>query len=57
MDKSCRILIATTVLVSGEAAENLIKMMNRLDDLDDVQEVITNFEMDEAELDRLSEQE
>jgi YebC/PmpR family DNA-binding regulatory protein len=47
----------TTVLVSGDVAGDLIKMMNRLDDLDDVQEVIANFEMDEAELTRLSDEE
>jgi len=42
-----------TVKVSGQDAEKLLKLLNALEELDDVQEVISNFEMDDAEMERI----
>jgi YebC/PmpR family DNA-binding regulatory protein len=39
-----------TVQVSGEAAAQLLKLLESLEDLDDVQKVAANFEMDADEL-------
>lgn len=39
-----------TVRVEGENAQALLKLIEALDDLDDVQKVDANFEMDDAEL-------
>lgn len=44
----------TSTPVSGEALASLMKMIEALEDLDDVQEVTANFEVDAAELERLS---
>lgn len=41
-----------TVRVEGGDAQTLLKLIEALDDLDDVQKVDANFEMDEAELER-----
>jgi YebC/PmpR family DNA-binding regulatory protein len=41
-----------TVRVEGENAQALLKLIETLDDLDDVQKVDANFEMDDAELER-----
>jgi len=38
----------TTVAVAGEEARNLLKLMDALDDLDDVQKVYANADIDEA---------
>jgi len=40
----------TTVHVGGKAAETLLKLMEELDDLDDVQKVDANFDIDLAEM-------
>ena len=40
----------STTPISGEAAATLIKLLDALDDEDDVQNVYGNYEMDEAEL-------
>jgi YebC/PmpR family DNA-binding regulatory protein len=40
----------STVTLSGESAERVLKFLEALDSLDDVQEVIANFEISEAEL-------
>lgn len=40
--------------VSGDTLQSLMKMIDALEDLDDVQEVTTNMEVDAAELERLS---
>jgi YebC/PmpR family DNA-binding regulatory protein len=37
----------TTVMVEGAAAEQVLKLMDALEDLDDVQKVDANFELDE----------
>jgi len=42
-----------TVKVEGADAEKLLKLLNYLEELDDVQEVISNFEMDDAEMERI----
>jgi YebC/PmpR family DNA-binding regulatory protein len=44
----------TTVPVTGEAAQQLVKMIGAIDDLDDVQDVFANYEIDDAELAKLS---
>jgi len=40
----------TTVHVSGSAAASLLKLLESLEDLDDVQRVVANFEMDADEM-------
>lgn len=45
----------TTVKISGEDAKNMLKLLDLLDDIDDVQSVVSNFEMDEKELEALAE--
>ncbi len=39
-----------TVRVEGKAAQQVLKLMEVLDDHDDVQHVYANFEMDESEM-------
>lgn len=41
---------ATTVELSGEVAQTCLKLIDALEDLDDVQDVYTNVEFDEASL-------
>lgn len=42
------------VKVSGSDAEKLLRLVERLEDLDDVQKVYANFDIDEAELERIA---
>jgi transcriptional/translational regulatory protein YebC/TACO1 len=42
----------STVRVEGKAAESLLKLLDELENLDDVQKVAANFDMDMAELAR-----
>ena len=44
----------TTVTVEGEAAETLVKLLDVLDDHDDVQNVYANFEMSDATMAKLN---
>ncbi|OAA30898.1 transcriptional regulator [Kosmotoga arenicorallina S304] len=44
-----------TVAVSGADAEKLLKLLNLLEDSDDVQEVYANFEMDDSEMEAIME--
>ena len=44
----------TNVRVTGKDAENTVKLLEILDELDDVQKVVANFDMDQAEFERLS---
>jgi YebC/PmpR family DNA-binding regulatory protein len=44
----------TWVKVTGSGAETILKMVDALEDLDDVQNVYGNFDIDEAELESLS---
>jgi len=46
----------TTVKVTGKDAETLLKLINGLDDLDDVSAVSANFDIDDAELAALSDE-
>lgn len=54
--KSAKLIWQPKILtpVSGDVALSLFKMIEALEDLDDVQEVTANFEVDAAELQRLS---
>jgi YebC/PmpR family DNA-binding regulatory protein len=40
----------STVQVEGKTAESLVKLLEEIEELDDVQKVAANFEMDEAEM-------
>lgn len=44
----------TLVPVTGEAAQNLLKLLDALDDNDDVQDVVGNFDIAESELQKLA---
>ena len=44
-----------TVRVEGDNAQKMLKLMELLEDNDDVQNVYANFEMDDALMDSLSE--
>jgi transcriptional/translational regulatory protein YebC/TACO1 len=44
-----------TIAVTGEDAEKLVKLLNYLEDNDDVQEVYGNFDIDDAEMESLVE--
>jgi YebC/PmpR family DNA-binding regulatory protein len=44
----------STVKVEGKDAENMLKLMELLDDYDDVQKVHTNFDFDDKEIARLN---
>ncbi len=44
----------TTVTVEGENAEKLLKLIDRLEDLDDVQNVYANYDIPEHELERIT---
>ncbi len=43
-----------TIHVQGETAEKLLRLIERLEDLDDVQNVYANYDIDDVELERLS---
>jgi len=45
----------TTVTLSGEDAARMLKLLDYLEEHDDVQNVYTNFDMDEEEMEKLSE--
>ncbi len=42
-----------TVKVTGKDAERILALLNALEDMDDVQEVYSNFEMDDAEMEAI----
>jgi YebC/PmpR family DNA-binding regulatory protein len=44
----------TTVKVDGANADRVVRLVERLEDLDDVQKVYANFDIDEAELERIA---
>lgn len=44
----------TTVALAGEEAERMLKLVEGLEDLDDIQNVYSNFEISAAEMDRLA---
>ena len=43
-----------TVHVEGNSAEKLLCLIERLEGLDDVQNVYANYDIDDAEMERLS---
>lgn len=43
----------SAVRVTGKDAERLLTLLNALEDMDDVQEVFSNFEMDDAEMEAI----
>jgi len=43
-----------TIGLEGDKAETLMKLMNALDDCDDVQNVYANFELSDEEMERLA---
>lgn len=45
---------ANTVKISGKDASNMLRMMEMLEDHDDVQDVYANFDIDEAEMEKLA---
>jgi YebC/PmpR family DNA-binding regulatory protein len=45
---------STTVKLEGSAAEQMLKLAEALEDLDDVQSVSSNFDISEAEMERIS---
>ena len=53
--ESAEILLVAdnTVKVEGKDAENLLKLMEILEDYDDVQKVHANFDIDDTELTRI----
>jgi YebC/PmpR family DNA-binding regulatory protein len=44
----------TTIPVAGAHAEKVLRLIERLEDLDDVQKVYANFDIDEAEFERIA---
>ncbi|MEO6444318.1 MAG: YebC/PmpR family DNA-binding transcriptional regulator [Gemmatimonadaceae bacterium] len=52
MDAELTWIPTNTVRVEGENAQALLKLIEAIDDLEDVQKVDANFEMDDAELER-----
>ncbi len=42
------------VKIAGDEAEKVLKLVEKLEDLDDVQKVYANFDIDDAELERLA---
>ena len=45
-----------TVALSGRDAEKVLRLVEKLEELDDVQKVYANFDIDEAELERIADQ-
>ena len=43
----------TTIRVEGKEAEQVIRLMEKLEDLDDVMKVHANFEIDDDEMERI----
>jgi len=44
----------TTIKLTGKDAQNMLKLMDALDDLDDVQNTYANFDISEEEMEKLS---
>ncbi len=45
---------SSTIKLEGDKASQMIKLMEQLEDLDDVQKVFANFDIDDAELSKLA---
>jgi YebC/PmpR family DNA-binding regulatory protein len=54
-DEELTYIPKNTVSISGNDAEKLIKLLNVLDDNDDIQDVYGNYDIDDAEFERISE--
>ncbi|MDK2945435.1 YebC/PmpR family DNA-binding transcriptional regulator [Geotoga petraea] len=54
-DEELTYIPKNTVTITGNDAEKLIKLLNVLDDNDDVQDVYGNYDIDDAEFERISE--
>lgn len=54
-DEELTYIPKNTVSISGNDAEKLIKLLNALDDNDDIQDVYGNYDIDDAEFERISE--
>ena len=48
-----RLVPDTYAHITGNAAESLLHLLEVLDDLDDVQTVVSNFDMDESEIEAI----
>ena len=44
----------TTISLTGRDAENMLKLMDALEDHDDVKKVHSNFDIDDEEMSKLS---
>jgi len=55
VQSSLTYLPKNTVRVTGNDAEKLLKCLNNIEDLDDVQEIFANFEIDDSEMEALME--
>jgi transcriptional/translational regulatory protein YebC/TACO1 len=45
---------STTAALEGAQAKSMLELAEALEDLDDVQDVYSNFDISEAEMERLS---
>ncbi len=54
-DEELTYIPKNTVSISGNDAEKLIKLLNALDENDDIQDVYGNYDIDDAEFERISE--
>ncbi len=53
VDASISYIPKNTVQVTGKDAERVLALLNALEDMDDVQDVYSNFEMDDAEMEAI----
>lgn len=54
LEGEVRLVPDTYARVTGHQAESLVRLLEMLDDLDDVQTVVSNFDMDESEMEALN---
>ena len=45
--------VTTTVKLKGKDAESILRLMERLEEHDDVQNVFANFDIEDDEMDRI----
>jgi YebC/PmpR family DNA-binding regulatory protein len=53
-ESQLQLIPSTSVKVSGKEGESLLRLLGSLDEHDDVQSVVANFEMDDKEMEALS---
>ena len=56
IDAQLQMIARTSVQVTGSEAESVLRLVDALEDLDDVQSVTANFEIDDEELKTISEE-